>query len=152
MLRNIFTRGKKNHNIPEEKAKQDIPAGLMMKCENCQSIYYRKELKKNIYDCPNCDYHHQLFARNRIEQLFEEEKLQEWDANVTTNNHLEFAGYLEKIEKNQQKTGLNEAVVTGKGNIEGCETAFAVMDASFRMGSMGSVVGEKIARAVEKAK
>jgi len=152
LLRNIFTRGKKNHNIPDEKAKQDIPAGLMMKCENCQNIYYRKELKKNIYVCPNCDYHHQLYAWNRIEQIFDEETFEEWDEQITTNNPLEFPGYLEKVEKDQLKTGLKEAVVTGKGKIEGCETVFAVMDASFRMGSMGSVVGEKISRAIEKAK
>src|SRR5699024_9081856 len=92
------------------------------------------------------------FAWNRIEQFFDEETFEEWDAHVTTNNPLEFPGYLEKIEKDQQKTGLNEAVVTGKGNIEGCETAFAVMEANFRMRSMGSVVGEKIARALEKVK
>lgn len=152
MLRKIFTRSKKNTTIPDEKKKQDVPAGLMMKCDNCQSIYYRKELEKNIYVCPNCDYHHQLFAWNRIQSLFDENSFEEWDVNMTSNNPLHFPEYEEKIKKDQKKTGLKEAVVTGKGFIDGHETAFAVMDASFRMGSMGSVVGEKITRAIEKAR
>src|SRR5699024_7520333 len=123
----------------------------MMKCDNCQSIYYRKELEKNIYVCPDCDYHHRLYAWNRIDSLFDEQTFEEWDENVTSNNPLQFPEYLEKIEKDQKKTGLKEAVITGKGQIKGHMTAFAVMDASFRMGSMGSAVGEKITRAIEKA-
>lgn len=152
MLRNIFTRNKKNTTIPDEKAKQDVPAGLMMKCQNCQSIFYRKEMEKNLYVCPNCEYHHPLYAWNRIGSLFDEQSFEEWDQYVTSNNPLQFPEYIEKLTKDKQKTGLNEAVVTGKGLINGHKTAFAVMDSSFRMGSMGSVVGEKIARAVENAR
>src|SRR5699024_11226559 len=84
--------------------------------------------------------------------LFDTSTFEEWDKDLTTANPLDFPEYLEKIEKDQKSTGLNEAVVTGKGLIDDNPTAFAVMDASFRMGSMGSVVGEKIARAIEKAR
>lgn len=124
----------------------------MMKCDKCQSIYYRKELEKNLYVCPNCEFHHTLYAWNRIQSLFDEQSFVEWDKNVTSNNPLQFPEYIEKLEKDKQKTGLSEAVVTGKGLIDGHPTAFAVMDPSFRMGSMGSVVGEKIARAIENAR
>ena len=151
MLKNIFTRNKKNP-IPDEKAKMDVPEGLMKKCENCNHIFYRKELEKNLYVCPECDYHHRLYAWNRVESLFDEYTFEEWDKHITTNNPLDFPEYPEKIEKDQKKTGLKEAVVTGKGLIDGTPTAFAVMDASFRMGSMGSAVGEKISRALERAR
>jgi acetyl-CoA carboxylase carboxyl transferase subunit beta len=152
LLKKIFTRNKKNTTIPNEKSKQDVPAGLMMKCDNCQNIYYRKELEKNIYVCPNCDYHHPLFAWNRIDSLFDVGTFEEWDPDVTSNNPLKFPEYIEKLEKDQKKTGLKEAVVTGKGLLDTYPVAFAVMDASFRMGSMGSVVGEKITRAIENAR
>src|SRR5699024_9125485 len=88
----------------------------------------------------------------RIDSLFDEDTFEEWDKQVGSANPLKFPDYESKITKDQEKTGLTEAVVTGKGFIKGQETAFAVMDASFRMGSMGSVVGEKIARAIEKAR
>lgn len=151
LLKNIFTRHKKD-TIPDEKAKIDVPEGLMVKCDHCSHIFYRKEMKKNLFVCPECDYHHRLFAWKRIDSLFDASTFEEWDKDLTTANPLDFPEYLEKIEKDQKSTGLNEAVVTGKGLINDIPTAFAVMDASFRMGSMGSVVGEKIARAIEKAK
>jgi len=152
LLKKIFTRNKNNTVIPDEKAKQDVPAGLMTKCENCAHIYYRKEMDKNLFVCPNCDHHLQLNAWERINSLFDEETFEEWDGHLKTNNPLHFPEYTDKLDKDRKKTGLNEAVVTGKGFINGYPTAFAVMDASFRMGSMGSVVGEKIARAIEKAR
>ncbi|HLR72391.1 MAG TPA: acetyl-CoA carboxylase, carboxyltransferase subunit beta [Pseudogracilibacillus sp.] len=152
MLKRIFTRNKNNTTIPDKKAKQDVPEGLMTKCENCSQIYYRKEVEKNLFVCPNCDHHHQLHSWNRINSLFDEGTFVEWDQHLKSVNPLQFPEYIEKIEKDQKKTGLNEAVVTGKGLIGGFPTAFSVMDARFRMGSMGSVVGEKIARAVENAK
>ncbi|WP_099158748.1 acetyl-CoA carboxylase, carboxyltransferase subunit beta [Virgibacillus ndiopensis] len=146
-----FGKKKKYASIPSEQSKLDVPEGLMMKCNGCHKIYYRKEMKKNIYVCPNCGYHHQLNARERIESLFDEGTFKEWDEQLTSSNPLEFPGYEEKIDKDRKKTGLNEGVVTGKGMIDGQETAFSVMDASFRMGSMGSAMGEKIARAIVNA-
>ena len=152
LLKKIFSRNQNNTTIPDKKAKKDVPEGLMTKCENCQHIYYRKEVEKNLFVCPNCDFHHQMHAWTRIWSLFDEDSFIEWDKQLLSTNPLHFPEYLEKIEKDQKRTGLNEAVVTGKGLIQGQETAFAVMDAGFRMGSMGSVVGEKIARAIENAR
>src|SRR5699024_8039263 len=126
--------------------------GLMKKCKACHKIYYRKELKKNNHVCPNCGYHHQLNAWERIESLFDVNTFIEWDKNIISSNPLEFPGYEEKLKQDHLKINLAEAVVTGKGTINEMPTAFAVMDSRFRMGSMGSVVGEKIARAIEKAK
>src|SRR5690625_4094763 len=124
----------------------------MKKCEQCSHIIYYKELEKCLHVCPNCHYHHPIDAWYRIDSLFDEQSFEEWDKQLKTTNPLDFPDYLEKIEKDVDKTGLSEAVVTGKGTIDGFETAFTVMDMRFRMGSMGSVVGEKIARAVERAR
>ncbi|HLS09823.1 acetyl-CoA carboxylase, carboxyltransferase subunit beta [Lentibacillus sp.] len=151
MLKDFFGKKKKYATIPSEQSKLDIPEGLMKKCSHCHKIYYRKEINKNINVCPNCDYHHPLTAWERIDSLFDAGSFEEWDKELTTTNPLQFPDYEEKIEKDRHKTGLNEGVVTGKGSIDGQMTAFSVMDSSFRMGSMGSVVGEKIARAIEKA-
>src|SRR5690625_5529376 len=124
----------------------------MMKCEGCKKIYYRKELENNLNVCPECDHHHQLPAWDRINSLFDDCSFEEWDRDLQSENPLDFPEYIEKLEGDRKKTNLNEAVVTGKGTIDSYETAFAVMDSRFRMGSMGSVVGEKIARAIERAK
>ncbi|HZW68956.1 MAG TPA: acetyl-CoA carboxylase, carboxyltransferase subunit beta [Pseudogracilibacillus sp.] len=152
MFKRIFSREKQETVMPDEKSKQDVPAGLMTKCENCNEIYYRKEMEKSLFVCPNCDHHHQMRARKRIKRLFDENSFEEWDANLTTTNPLDFPDYIEKVEQDQEKTKLKEAVVTGKGTIDGVQAAIAVMDSRFRMGSMGSVVGEKIARAIENAR
>ncbi|MCP8617102.1 acetyl-CoA carboxylase, carboxyltransferase subunit beta [Salirhabdus salicampi] len=152
MLKDIFSKKKKYATIPREEAKQDIPEGLMQKCPSCKKIFYRKELYNSLKVCPNCGYHHPMTAQERIDSLFDAESFTEWNENIVSENPLGFPGYLDKIKKDQEKTGLNEAVVTGKGTINGFATAFAVMDSRFRMGSMGSVVGEKIALAVEQAR
>lgn len=148
----FFGKKKKYATIPGEQQKLDVPEGLMMKCSGCHKIFYRKEMKKQLYVCPNCGHHHPLGAWERIASLFEEGSFTEWDKDLQSANPLNFPEYEEKLEKDRKKTDLNEAVVTGKGSIEGHPTAFAVMDARFRMASMGSVVGEKIARAIEQAK
>lgn len=152
MLKDFFGKKKKYASVPSEQGKSDVPEGLMKKCQGCHKIYYRKEMNKNLNVCPNCGFHHQLNAWERIESLFDEDSFQEWDRNLTSNNPLGFPGYEEKLEKDRVKTGLNEAVVTGKGTIDGQPTVVSIMDARFRMGSMGSVVGGKIARAVEEAR
>jgi acetyl-CoA carboxylase carboxyl transferase subunit beta len=99
----------------------------------------------------NCGYHHQMNAKERIKSLFDEHSFIEYDKDMISENPLQFPGYEEKLEKDRQKTQQNEAVVTGEGTINGFKTTVAIMDASFRMGSMGSVVGEKITRSIEKA-
>ncbi|HLS36093.1 MAG TPA: acetyl-CoA carboxylase, carboxyltransferase subunit beta [Bacillota bacterium] len=153
MLKDLFGRRNRNRtSTPNEALKADVPEGLMMKCENCEKIFYRKELENNLNVCPECDHHHQLPAWDRINSLFDECSFEEWDKDLLSDNPLSFPEYEEKLASDQKKTGLNEAVVTGKGTIHSFETAFAVMDSRFRMGSMGSVVGEKITRAIERAR
>ncbi|MEI3596974.1 MULTISPECIES: acetyl-CoA carboxylase, carboxyltransferase subunit beta [unclassified Oceanobacillus] len=152
MLKDIFGKRRRYASIPSEQGKMDVPEGLMQKCRGCNKIFYRKEVKKSLHVCTNCGYHHPLTAWERIDSLFDVDTFVEWDAEISSANPLNFPDYIEKIEKDQKKTGLNEGVVTGKGLIDSHPTAFAVMDSNFRMGSMGSAIGEKIARAVENAR
>ena len=152
LLKDFFGKRRKYATIPSEQSKIDVPEGLMQKCHGCNKIYYRKEMKKSLNVCPNCDYHHPMTAWERIDSLFDEGTFREWDKGLTSGNPLDFPGYKEKIAKDREKTTLNEGVVTGKGMIVNHPVAFAVMDSSFRMGSLGSAMGEKIARAIENAK
>ncbi|ALC82004.1 MULTISPECIES: acetyl-CoA carboxylase, carboxyltransferase subunit beta [Bacillus] len=152
MLKDFFTKKKKYASVPADKVNQDVPAGIMTKCPSCKKILLTKELDKNLRVCMNCGHHLQMNARQRISSLFDEGSFQEFNEGMRSNNPLEFPGYLEKLEKDREKTSLNEAVVTGEGKIEGIPAVIAVMDASFRMGSMGTVVGDKISKAAELAK
>ncbi len=147
----LFNKKKKYATVPSRSMKQDVPEGIMKKCPKCKKIMYTKELKKHLYICQSCGYHYQMSAPERLESLLDEGTFVEFDRDLSSENPLGFPGYEEKLAKDREKTSLNEAVVTGKGKIEGFETVIAVMDARFRMGSMGSVVGEKIARAIEYA-
>lgn len=151
MLRDIFSRRKKYATIPSEQAKQEIPEGLMTKCPKCKTIMYTKQLKEHGMVCESCGYHFPLSAYERIELTLDEGSFQEYDKNMISKDPLQFPGYVEKIKGDQRKTNINEAVVTGEGTIGGYEVVIGVMDSRFRMGSMGSVVGEKIARAIEQA-
>jgi acetyl-CoA carboxylase carboxyl transferase subunit beta len=151
LLKDIFVKKKKYASIPSEQAKQDVPEGIMTKCPNCKKIMYTKELNKNLRVCMNCDYHHQMNSHDRLQSLLDEGSFIEYDRELLSENPLGFPDYLEKLEKDRKKAKINEAVVTGEGTINGYKTVIAIMDSSFRMGSMGSVVGEKITRAIEKA-
>ncbi|XJZ26461.1 acetyl-CoA carboxylase, carboxyltransferase subunit beta [Bacillota bacterium Lsc_1132] len=155
MLKELFTKNspkkKKYATIPSEAAKQDVPEGILTKCPSCKKIMYTKELNKNLKVCLQCGYHHQMNSTERLNSFLDEGSFEELYGNIISENPLNFPDYLEKIEKDRRNTKLNEAVVTGKGTVNGHEVVVAVMDASFRMGSMGSVVGEKITKAVEKA-
>ncbi|MEH7379680.1 acetyl-CoA carboxylase, carboxyltransferase subunit beta [Bacillus sp. JJ1533] len=152
MLKDFFVKKKKYASIPSEQARQDVPEGIMSKCPNCKKIMYTKELMKNNKVCMNCGYHYQMTAYERVESLLDEGSFVEFNHDMVSENPLGFPDYLEKLKKDQEKTGINEAVVTGEGTIEGNRIIVAIMDSSFRMGSMGSVVGEKITRAIEQAK
>ncbi len=152
MLRDFFSKKKRYASIPSQEAKQDVPEGLMQKCPECHKIFYRKELIRNLNVCPHCGHHHKLNAYERIELLFDSDSFQEWDKHMVSTNPLGFPEYEQKLEKDRQKSDLNEAVVTGQAALNGYPAALAVMDARFRMGSMGSVVGEKITNAIEKAR
>ncbi len=153
MIRDIFMKNKKKRmiTIPSDAAKNDVPEGIMTKCPECKNIVLTKDLMKVIKVCPKCDHHFKMTAVERVNSLFDEGTFVSIDDHLKTQNPLQFPGYTEKVESDAKKTGLNEAVLTGTGKIDGSEVAVAIMDAHFRMGSMGSVVGEKITRAIEKA-
>ncbi|WP_209122079.1 acetyl-CoA carboxylase, carboxyltransferase subunit beta [Alkalihalobacillus sp. BA299] len=151
MLRDFFSKKKKYATIPSERAKQEVPEGLMTKCPSCRTIMYTKELKKNLYVCSSCGHHHRMTAYERIESLIDQGTFEEFDKDMIAKDPLNFPTYEEKLEQDRKKTDLNEAVVTGRGTMNGYNTVIGVMDARFRMGSMGSVVGEKITRAIERA-
>ncbi|GAB6180286.1 acetyl-CoA carboxylase, carboxyltransferase subunit beta [Desulfotomaculum defluvii] len=135
----------------EENERRDIPEGLWVKCQRCNEILYTKELDKNFKVCHKCNFHFRLNAKERIRMTLDEGSFQEFDNELTTINPLNFPDYEGKLQTAQENTGLKEAVVTGEGTIGGNPVVIGVMDANFIMGSMGSVVGEKIARAIETA-
>ncbi|AGT33083.1 hypothetical protein M493_14220 [Geobacillus genomosp. 3] len=151
MWKDLFAKKKKYASLPSEQVRPEVPEGVMTKCPQCKKIMYTKELVKNLRVCLSCGYHHPMPARERIESVLDEGSFREYDADMTSVNPLGFPGYIEKLEADRRKSGLNEAVVTGEGALDGHPLVIAVMDSSFRMGSMGSVVGEKITRAVEQA-
>lgn len=153
LLGDLFTKPKKRKyaSVSASGTKTEVPEGIMTKCPECKKIMYTKELQKNKMVCSYCGYHHPIGAMARINMLVDEDSFSPLDANLTTANPLGFENYMERIEKDKQKTGLNEAIVTGHASLQGVPFVIAVMDARFRMASMGSVVGEKILRAVEEA-
>ena len=152
-IRDIFRKNqkKKYATIPTEKAKNDVPEGIMMKCPECRKNVFTKDLMKNLKVCPTCDHHMKMTAWERVEIFLDENSFVSMDDHLETVNPLNFPSYTEKIKADAQKTGLNEAVLTGIGKLDGQQVVVAIMDSHFRMGSMGSVVGEKITRAIEKA-
>jgi len=134
--------------------KKEIPNGIWVKCDSCAEIIYRKELDKNLWVCPKCDYHFRIKSRDYINLILDEGRLEEYDTNLAAGDPLEFKDskkYSDRIKESQKKTGLNDAVVAGIGKIDAKEVSFAVMDFGFIGGSMGSVVGEKVARAIERS-
>lgn len=151
MLKDLFSKRRKYATIPSEQAKKDIPEGLMMKCKQCGTITYTKELKKQLKVCHGCGYHFPLTARERIELTLDEGKLFEYDRDMVSENHLGFPDYEKKLSQNMDKSNLMEAAITGEGTINGYPVVVGVMDFRFMGGSMGAVVGEKFARAIEHA-
>ena len=134
--------------------RKDIPAGLWTKCPECSSPAYKKELENIFNVCAKCGYHFSLNAQERINFLIDAGTFQEMDIDMVSLDPLEFKGpktYKEKMREDQELTGLKDAVITGYGKIQGKKVAIAVTDSRFIMGSMGSVVGEKITRAIEFA-
>jgi acetyl-CoA carboxylase carboxyl transferase subunit beta len=131
--------------------KRDMPEGLWTRCPSCSESLYEQALVKNLRVCNHCGHHFTQSAPERIEALFDEDSFEEIDAKLDSVNALGFKGYLDKVKAYQEKTGLGEAVVTGRANIEGQPVLVAIMDFRFLGASMGSVVGEKITRAIETA-
>ncbi len=134
--------------------KKEIPSGLWVKCLDCGAMLYKKQLEENFSVCPKCEYHFTLTARDRITSFFDEGTFKEMYAGLSSLDPIEFRGpktYKDKLKADQDSTGLNEAAIAGVGKVNKLNVAFTVTDSRFIMGSMGSVVGEKIARITEYA-
>lgn len=134
-----------------DEQKPNIPNGMWVKCACCGKALYKKDLEKHLLVCQNCSTHFRMPALDRINSIIDEGTFEELDADIMSKNPLSFPGYEEKLEKSIEASVLKEAVITGKGNINGESLILGVMDSSFMMGSMGSVVGEKLTRAIERA-
>lgn len=134
--------------------KRDFPEGLWQKCPNCAEMIHNLELVQNFRVCPKCDHHLTQTASERLEMLLDPETFEEHDANMVSVDTLKFTGmasYTDRLKSYQKKTGLKDAVRSGFGTIDGQRVAIAVMDFNFIAATMGSVVGEKLTRCVERA-
>ena len=138
----------------EPKRKRGVPEGLWVRCPGCQATIFRKEANRRLGTCPECNYHWTISAQERIEQILDKGTFEEWDADLIAGDPLEFCdrkSYKERLASDRAATGLKDAAVTGCGRIRARKVAFGVTDSRFIMGSMGSVVGEKLTRAIERA-
>ena len=140
-------------SLPRRK-KRGVPEGLWIRCPDCSSAVFRKEAEKRMNVCPECGYHFYLSARQRIEQMLDEGTFEEWDTDLRPSDPLTFKdkkAYADRLVAEQKRTGLVDAAITGKGRVRARPVAVGITDSAFIMGSMGSVVGEKLARLVERA-
>ena len=144
-------RAKPQDIVQAEEERPNIPQGIMTKCPKCGKVIYTKLLMKNYKCCDECGYNYKVSSNERFAMILDDGELFEYDAQITTKDPLNFPGYGDKLVKTQLHTGLVDGVVTGKGKIEGQPVMLGVMDAAFFMGSMGTTIGEKLARLFEKA-
>ncbi len=134
--------------------KRDIPDGLWLKCPGCNEIVFKQELDANVGVCPKCNHHFQISRKDRIAMLIEDGSFKEWDANLFSVDALSFTGtasYTSKLEENVKKTGYNDAITCGRAKMGPYDIGLGVMDFTFLGASMGSVVGEKVTRMIEKS-
>jgi acetyl-CoA carboxylase carboxyl transferase subunit beta len=157
-MRDFFQRRGKfrpEEQQDDDRAEHHIPEDLWIKCPNCSELIYSRELERTDRVCPKCSYHFRLRARQRIGQLLDPGSFVEWHANILTEDPLEFAdgsgSYDQKLEQTRAKSGESEALIVGRGSIEGQPVTIAVSDFEFLGASMGSVFGEKLVRAIELA-
>jgi acetyl-CoA carboxylase carboxyl transferase subunit beta len=137
-----------------KRVKRGVPEGLWIRCPGCKGSIYRKEAEKLFNVCPQCEYHFYVSALERVSQVLDDGTFEEWDAHLRPTDPLEFADqkpYKDRLVAEQLRTGLTDAALTGHGMIRARRVAFGVTDSAFIMGSMGSVVGERLARLVERA-
>jgi acetyl-CoA carboxylase carboxyl transferase subunit beta len=137
-----------------KRQKRGVPEGLWQRCPGCQKIIFRKEAERLLGVCPECDYHFYVSAWDRIQQVLDEGTFEEWDADLQPTDPLQFQDrrrYADRLKEEQERTGLSDAALTGTGMIRARRVAFGVTDSAFIMGSMGSVVGERLTRLVERA-
>lgn len=151
MFKKTYTLIDSKYKTPDKADEPNIPAGLWRKCNKCGQPIYAEDVRNNFYICPKCKGYFRVHAYRRIEMTADAGSFEEWDKEMEFANPLDFPGYEKKIEAAREKTKLNEAIVTGKCTIGGEPAVLGVCDARFIMSSMGHVVGEKIARAVERA-
>lgn len=140
--------------IASKRQKRGVPEGLWLKCPGCQATVFRKTAEDRLNICPECDHHFYVSAKERIRQVLDEGTFEEWDAELRPADPLQFSDkrpYVEKLKTEQLRTGMHDAAITGTGMIRARRVAFGVTDSAFFMGSMGSVVGERLARLVEQA-
>lgn len=138
-------------NQKTESKQVQVPQGLYSKCRSCGELLHQRELDQNLKVCPKCGHHYPLTAWERLYLTVDSGTFEEWDEGVTSGDPLQFPQYPERYRRAQEKTGLPEAVVTGRGRIEKIPVALAITDFAFMGGSMGGAVGEKITRAIERA-
>ena len=137
-----------------KRQKRGVPEGLWLQCDACKATVFRKQMEQNLYCCPDCNHHFYVPAKARIAQLLDEGSFEEWFTNILPVDPLGFADkkpYKDRLKDEQKKTGLTDACVAGKGYLRGRPLVLALTDSAFIMGSMGSVVGEKLTRAIEHA-
>lgn len=155
--REIFRKNRASRRLPRPlppppERPGDVPEGLIEKCPRCGALLYRRELEQHLFVCPKCGHHFPMSAPDRFRVTLDGGRFFEYDADLVSTDPLGFPGYPEKLEQAMEATGLPEAVMTGEGTIKGHPVVLAAMDGRFIMGSMGSVVGEKITRAIENAR
>jgi acetyl-CoA carboxylase carboxyl transferase subunit beta len=146
----------KKDRVPKEPRERQskVPEGLWVKCENCREILYNKELARNFKICPKCSYHFRLSARERLRLLFDDEKYTELDSELRSADPLKFRDskrYRDRLKQSQETVGPSDAIVVGSGTMGGIPVLIGSMEFFFLGGSMGSVVGEKVARAAERS-
>jgi acetyl-CoA carboxylase carboxyl transferase subunit beta len=137
-----------------KRRKRGVPEGLWIRCNGCQATVFRNQVEKSLGVCPECGYHFYVSAATRITQLLDADSFEEWFANLSPCDPLSFSDkkpYSERLVEEQKRTGLREACVVGRGYMRGRPLVFGLTDSAFIMGSMGSVVGEKLTRAIESA-
>lgn len=137
-----------------KKPKRGVPEGLWLRCPGCQATIFRKEVERNLGVCPECDFHFYVSARERIDQVLDEGTFEEWDADLSPVDAIGFFDrkpYSHRLKHEQIRTGMRDAAVSGTGMVRARRVAIVVTDSSFIMGSMGSVVGERLARCIERA-
>ena len=142
---------KREQAVNKKQSNVDIPVGKWIKCEACKEILYKDSLRDNLHICPNCGHYFRMHIGRRLELMIDEGTYTRFDLSLDTTNPLELEDYPKKLKSLREKTGLEEAVSCGIGNINGEKVVICVMDSGFLMGSMGVVVGEKITYAIEQA-
>ncbi|AGA69088.1 acetyl-CoA carboxylase, carboxyl transferase, beta subunit [Desulfitobacterium dichloroeliminans LMG P-21439] len=140
-------------SVPVEQgsSRKELPDGLWAKCPKCGEVLFNKDLVENQRVCAQCKYHFRIPARERLNHLIDPGTFEEWDSELLTINPLGFPEYEQKLEEAHKKSDVSESVLTGKASIEGLPVVLAFNEGNFMMGSMGSVTGEKITRAIERA-